>query len=92
MQLRSDDKVSATATLESSEGPTFKATSVYVVEVPGIDSVTPFVFVIEISALDARLSVSVALLFDAFPSEEPIAVAVLFRLPDADASMLQDKV
>jgi hypothetical protein len=84
--------VSATVTLDALEGPALLATIAYVTDVPGTLLVVPSVFVIPTLAWGVRLSVSVALLFSGLGSMTPpptVAVAVLTRLPVADAKMEQ---
>jgi hypothetical protein len=62
------------------------------VEPPGVAVVTPSVLVIERSADAARVSLSVAELLAGFGSVTPpgaATVAVLLKIPLADAAMVQ---
>jgi hypothetical protein len=83
--------VSATVAPFAALGPAFDATIVYAMERPGTAVVCPSVFVIERSAWAVSVSVSVAELLAGFGSVTPtegITVAVLVRLPVADALMV----
>src|SRR5436305_14869330 len=89
VQVSDAGKVSATVEPGALLGPALLAVIVWVVEPPGVAVVTPSVLVAARSACGASVSVSVALLFAVFGSLAKVAVAVLLKVPVAEAEMAQ---
>src|SRR5436305_638501 len=92
VQVSEAGKVSATVEPGALLGPALVAVMVEVTVPPGVAVVTPSVSVIPRLACGARVSVSVALLFAAFGSPASVAVAVLLKVPAAEAAMAQAAV
>src|SRR3954465_29578 len=92
VQVSEAGKVSATVAPVALLGPALEAVIVYATEPPAVAVVTPSVLVIARSACAPSVSESVAELLPGVGSVTPagaVTVAVLLRVPVADAEMLQ---
>src|SRR6186713_2375336 len=91
-QVRSAGKAAAAGEPMALLWPAFEAVMMFVVEPPAVTEITPSVLVIARSAWGVRVSESVAELLPGVGSVTPpgaATVAVLLRVPVAEAEMLQ---